>query len=170
MVPAAAGASGSRGDRYLPGSATNFSRQRGLQKWYSTPSWVAWCGVFAGSTVMPQTGSTCSWSVMSFVRQGVQDRAMLKRTMARARGDQRVEPGADALQFRQLVIDVGQLLDRRGLHPGHVGFASRRQPQQVADLLQGEAQRLGPAHEPQPAHVVVAVLAIARCGARRRGQ
>jgi hypothetical protein len=37
--------------------ATNFVRHPAEQKWKLCPACSAWWGVFAGSTVIPQTGS-----------------------------------------------------------------------------------------------------------------
>jgi hypothetical protein len=47
------------------GSPANFSRQPGLQKKYVVPSWTKDPFAFAGSTVIPQTGSTARPSVLT---------------------------------------------------------------------------------------------------------
>jgi len=57
MAPAGAGAAGRSLARYFAGSATNLARQPAEQKWKVWPSCTAWCGVAAGSTFIPHTGS-----------------------------------------------------------------------------------------------------------------
>src|SRR3954469_3187582 len=62
IVPVGIGApgAGADGSRYFSGSDANLARQPPEQKKYETPPWLWRCGVFTGSTVMPQTGSLVS--------------------------------------------------------------------------------------------------------------
>src|SRR5690348_16136668 len=57
----AAGVEGGAPPVYLAGSARNFSRQRGLQKYHVLPPYSYDAAARAGSTVMPHTGSLAWW-------------------------------------------------------------------------------------------------------------
>lgn len=86
----------------------------------------------------------------------------MQRTVPGAGIDQHTQPVADAAEFGQLLLDVGELLAGGRLETAHVVVATRGQFEQVADFDQGEAQRLGAAQETQTLDIALVVGAVAR--------
>ena len=51
-----------RPDAHPSGSPSNFAAQFGWQKWNAFPPWARVAAAFAGSTVIPQTGSVAAFA------------------------------------------------------------------------------------------------------------
>src|SRR5690242_14857287 len=75
-----------------------------------------------------------------------------------------------ALQLPDALLQSGQPRFRALLHVAHAALVVGRQSQQLADVLEREAERLGAADEFQAIHRVAAVVAVTGIAPARRRQ
>ena len=107
-----------------------------------------------------------SWCVLRV--QCIEDRAGLGATVARASLHQGAQTLANAFQFFDAAIDVGEFDFSGLLDPGDAALVA--QCQQSADVCEREPERLGPADESQPLQFGLAITTVALGQATRRTQ